>query len=421
MTGSRTPTRPTVDPDIPQVVGKAGAEGQALTAIKQILDVGLTKNGASPYDGFVRVRDLVALGLAQVDMSGSRGRITGGGSIPGGSGEPNPFLQPPNPGGNPRPTTFTGIRTTGLWNGIRIFWNYPSVTSTGAALEYAGVEVYAAQELDGQIPSFAQAVSVGTVSGATNFFTHDLGPAGFGETWWYWLRWLYITNSQFPIPYSQFTPGEDSQGVRGRSDPSPSELVDALVGQVTDDLLELGLGNRIARGDFVTAGVPVSLNARLLVADATGQAAIAQVAAVRGSLQTVLTGTYSVRTDLNGYVTGFGFTASVGVDDLNPFLPGDQLFDSAFIIRANRFAIQVPNEPGAPPEFAGGRIPFIVGQIVNPYWVPPDDDPAAEPTVANGGIIDAVGIDGTLAVKGTIHADALKAGTIAARHIDAFS
>ena len=419
MTDPRYPTRRTIDPDLPLVHGKAGAEGDLLRGTKQVLDTMLGRSG-DPQDAVVRVRDLVNLGVASFDPSGGANGTAGAGPRGGGPGG-NPFLQPPRPGTNPRPTVFTGLRTIGLWNGIRIYWDYPPLPPSGAALEYAGVEVYGAEQVTGgPVPTFANAAPIGSVSGAVNFFTHDLGPTGFGKVWYYWLRWLYLTSTQFPIPFSQFTPGESAPGLRGQSDPSPAQLVQALVGQIQADSLNLGLADRIAAGTFSTANVPTTVNGRLLVLNGQVNGAIAEVAALRQA-GNILTGTYSMRVDLNGYVTGFGLVARYSPGgDLNPILPGDQQYESAFIIRANRFAIEVPTEPGAPPS-QGPRYPFVVGQIINPDWQPPADAPDTEPTIANGGLIDAVGITGRLAVRGTIHGDAISAGTIKARHIDAAS
>lgn len=421
MTDPRYPTRRTVDPDIPLVHGKQGTEGDALRNTKQVLDTMLGRGGGDPRDQVVRVRDLVALGLAAVNTSPAiRGGLGGAGG-PGGPTVGTPFLQPPRPGTNPRPTIFTNLRTTGLWNGIRIYWDYPPRPPSGAALEYAGVEVYGAEKTGAAIPTFANAGPIGSSSGAVNFFTHDLGPTGFAKTWYYWLRWLYITSSQFPIAFSQFTPGQDAPGLRGQSDVSPAQLVQALTNQIRQDSLTLGLANGIARGEIETAATQGigTLSSRILAANVAGNSAIQQLASLRGQVGSVLSGSYSVRADLNGFVTGFGFTASYNpTGDLNPILPGNQTADSAFIIRANRFAIEVPAEPDLP---GTSRYPFTVGQIINPDWLPPVDMPDLLPTIANGGLVDGVGINGRLAVRGTIHADVISAGTIRARHIDPIS
>lgn len=84
---------------------------------------------------------------------------------------------------------------------------------------------------------------------------------------------------------------------------------------------------------------------------------------------------YYLKTDVNGYVAGFGLYNS-GVD-------------SSFIISADKFAVV---KPGANPNQAGA-VPFVVGNVNN---------------------VSTVGINGNLIVDGTIVAKAIAANVITA-------
>lgn len=88
-------------------------------------------------------------------------------------------------------------------------------------------------------------------------------------------------------------------------------------------------------------------------------AAIQQEAQARADADGNLSAKWSVKTDVNGYVSGFGL-----LSEANNAAPR-----SDFIVRADRFSIGSPSGPGIAP-----RVPFIVlttPQYVNGYYVPP--------------------------------------------------
>lgn len=87
-------------------------------------------------------------------------------------------------------------------------------------------------------------------------------------------------------------------------------------------------------------------------------AALAIEAETRANADGALFGQYTVKVDINGYVSGFGLASTA--NNSTPF--------SEFIVRADRFAISSPSGPGVPT-----RIPFIVvttPTVVNGYTVP---------------------------------------------------
>lgn len=395
--------RETLFPAIPDVPGKTGSEASFTRSVKETLDIGIGRIG-DPLDRFARVRDLVGLGIAELAPGGAGAAGAGlrprPGTAPGGG---FPGVVPP--GSIVRPGIINNIRTRAVWNGIGITFDWPYPPAGGLFQEWAGVEVWGAfwgDSPDGIAmptsprPSFNQAQLVGST--ATNYFLHDLGPDGFAKVWVYWLRFIYIVRPGLPQQYGPFTPLETQPGVVGISAPSPAALVRALQERVTADLLALGLRDTIALGDLQSAATQGigSINSRVLAVGAQATSGIQQVAALREGVQGALSGSYSVRVQLGGpngqtpYVAGFGLIATRTDDPLNPLAP--PTFDSSFIVLANRFSVIAPGGTGDP------RIPFIVD-------------------AANG----LVGIDGSLVVRGTIIGDAIQAGTIGAREVNAQS
>lgn len=401
-------SRRTKVPDIPL------SKDAILVAVKEAIDVAFRRRG-DPLDGFVSFRDLKDSGVAKVLVGG--GVNSGSGSRPRDGDGGGIFLEPSPPGTNPPPSGHTNIRTRSIWDGIQIQWDWPS-----GFVEYAYTEVYAAKQLTTARPSFAEAVLVGTAPG--NFFNHI--NLGLGVTWFYWLRYIGYPQANDPNGAPQrslYTPSEAGPGVRGTTAADPAYVLGVLEGQITADLLALGLSDRIDLVDFyyneagqkvqvpevdifdangnVIPGAPRVLNLRnqvlAAVRDPNGefQVAIAETARIARLDADTIAASYGVRIDLGGYVAGFGLLATRS-SPTDPLETTD-LFGSAFIVRANRFAVVYPDLPNAPPN-PNPIIPFIVGMVDG---------------------VSTVGINGALVVDGTITARHIQAGTIGANEINA--
>lgn len=407
-----TKTRETVIPDIPDL-RKSGDEGTFYRAVKEALDVALRRRGDG-LDGFVRFRDLRDGGIANVNMVG--GRVSTGGR-PGsdGGGGGGGFLTPTPPGTRPPPTGHVNVRTKSVWDGIMIQWDWPP-----GLIEYAYTEVWAAKLVGGVVPTFTQATLVGTAQG--NLFVHT--NLGLGAVWYYWLRYVGFVPPNNPSgqpPMSLFTPSEAGPGVRGETAADPTYVLDVLEGQIAEDQLDIGLSDRIDLVDYYYDGngnkVPVpavdildddgnptgqttqAVHNRVLAAirdvNSDFQAAIAQEASIRARDDGVIIGTYGVKIDIGGYVSGFGLVARRRPG--GTLEDGGPLYESGFIVRADKFAVVRPRQPGEP-DTLPETVPFIVG-------------------VVNG--VSTVGINGQLVVDGTITARHIQANTIGAREINA--
>ncbi len=410
-------TRATKIPNIPSI-RKPGEEGAFLDAVKEQLDIAHRRRG-DPLDGFVRYRDLRDGGLASVNFGGGTiGSLSGGG---GGGGNGGIFLTPTPPGTNPPPTGHVNVRTRSVWDGIMIQWDWPP-----GNIEYAFTEIWAAKLITppGTVPAFTQATLVGSAPG--NLFVHT--NLGLGAVWYYWLRYVGFrppNNPTAPAPMSLYTPSNTGSGVRGETAVDPTYVLAVLSGQIAEDQLAIGLGNRIDLVDYyydetgTKIPVPVvdildengdptgqttnAVQNRVLIAlrDASSdfQVAIAQEAAIRLRDDNSIAASYGVRIDIGGYVSGFGLVATRRANGTLGLPPDTNQFESSFIVRADRFAVVRPRQPGEPADLPEA-VPFVVGMV-------------------NG--VSTVGINGQLVVDGTITARHIQAQTIGAQEINAQS
>jgi hypothetical protein len=128
-------------------------------------------------------------------------------------------------------------------------------------------------------------------------------------------------------------------------------------------------GATYARARFVWSGVTGATvmgcrqikveRGRLPYTPYSSEASLQQEASVRASADGALQAQYTVKVDVNGYVSGFGLASTA--NNATPF--------SEFAIRADRFYIASPSGPSLPP-----IVPFVVNtttQTVNGVTVPP--------------------------------------------------
>lgn len=174
----------------------------------------------------------------------------------------------------------------------------------------------------GPLPTFGTAVLIDTFAGTVEAIAEN--PA---TEWHLWLTWVTKAGVE------STTPAGGTNGVTVTTGQDVSTLLTALTGQIAESQLLSALGSRIDLID-APAGTAGSVNAR-----------VATEASTRSSADGQLFAQYTVKVDLNGYVSGFGLASTlVGATPL-----------SSFIVRADDFAIASPSGPGISP-----ATPFIV-------------------------------------------------------------
>ena len=213
-------------------------------------------------DKAVTVRDLVDGGIIQV-----RPGWQGGTSPVGGFGpafpQPveayEPDLTPP-----PAPTNFTASAGFGL---VYLQTDSPAFTMGHG---YARTKVYGAKRAQGaQAPVFSDAVLVYEFTGTIGAMPSD--PA---TTWHLWAKWRTKDG------VDSAAPAGGTNGVVATTGQDPGVIIDALTGQITEEMLYVDLSNRINLIDG-PASLTNSVAARL-AAEATARgAAISQESTTR--------------------------------------------------------------------------------------------------------------------------------------------
>jgi hypothetical protein len=204
---------------------------------------------------------------------------------------------------------------------------------------------------------------------------------GSSATRYYWVR--FVNTEDVKGPYNA------TSGATATTGPEVTYLLSTLTGSITESQLFTDLGSRInlIDGASTLAG---SVNARVAAEAEARGAAITTEAEIRDDADSALAGQittlsstvgantaaitaevttrasetgslfaqYTVKVDVNGYVSGFGLASTA--NNATPF--------SEFAIRADRFYIASPSGPGITP-----IIPFIANtteQTVNGVTVP---------------------------------------------------
>lgn len=309
-------SRETVVPALPSVTPDNLTE--VVRAIKNGLDVREGRLG-DPMDQFVTLRELTALGLVNESEETDLGAVGGKGTIPvtngGGTGgfgpdnydEDTDLTTPPPP---------QGLTATGGYSAIYLSWygnNYRN---------HAYTEVWRSS-----VDSLASAVLVGTTIG--NLYSDEVGNE---KTFYHWVRFVSRANVKGPYNSTSGTPASTALDVVRR--------LDVLRDDILNDQFVQELGQRltitetgISRLDSVTSTQTKTIQQ---VSSVAGE----NKAAVQVLSQSVdgLSGQFSVKIDNNGHVSGFGLTSR----------PINGTPRSAFIVRADRFAIVGPNDATDP-------------------------------------------------------------------------
>lgn len=161
--------------------------------------------------------------------------------------------------------------------------------------------------------------------------------------------------------------------LRQNSDNVLVSAVNTLWGVIGNNTALAVAGSSVTVNDVTATATAFSQVQATITDPATGlyiqSAALRTEQTATASLVTGLSGQYTVKLDLNGYIAGFGISSSVSLAGVAT---------SSFIVLASRFAVVLPgNSP---------RVPFVVGQV-------------------NGQTL--VGIDGSLVVDQSIVAGAI--------------
>lgn len=299
---------------------------EVLAAIKSTLEVREGTIG-DPLDQLVTMRELVALNLGETGVAGAT--TQSGTTLPIG-----PVLVAPSNGYNPA-TDFTtpaqpsSLRASGGFSAVYLEWD-------GAAFKNPGyTEIWRSQ-----YDVLGGAVMVGTT--VANVYAD---PVNENTTYYYWIRFVSVAGIVGPYNSTSGTPATTALNV--------TALLPALQAEITKSALFTELGTRIS---VTETGIST-----LQQTTATSAQQITTLSSVVGKNQSAiqiqakvsdgLSAQYTVKIDVNGHVSGFGLASSA--------VNGTPT--SAFIVRADRFAITGANDSSDPlGTLNPTNVPFVV-------------------------------------------------------------
>jgi hypothetical protein len=279
------------------------------------------------------------------------------------------------------PPVPTGLEITAAFNGFWIKWD-PSPA--------ADISRYEVVESESPTPAPSASTAPTFTSASPLFFRGSLPN---GATRYYWIR---------AVDYSE-NASDWSARISATTVTDPGELLDLLQGSITESQLFADLGSRI---DLIDAPASTVGSIKWQIAAAKGEAiaAVQQEALVRADETGDLFGQYTVKIDLNGYISGFGLASQAPVDGTP---------SSSFIVRADSFSVA---GTGASP-----TVPFIIrtsGTTIGGQYVPPGTY-IRDAMIQNGTISDAKIANATItdAKIASLSAAKLTAGTALANSI----
>ena len=293
---------------------------QVVEALKNTLDVREGRIG-DQLDKGVTFRDLVGLGLAQdknqevVQQSFTTNQITN--NLPVYSMnynfeqayDPTTDLTPP-----PQANELFAEKTI---NTIFLSWNIPSYRNHSIS------QVWRSEN-----DNIGDAILIG--QSTTNQFVDNVVP---DIEFYYWIR--LVSEADIQGAYSL-------EPVSATAELDPKFIISAIEGEIGNSSLNVELGNRINQLETDTQ--------KILQQDLGST--IAQETVIREQVEGGLLSQYTVKIDDNGAVSGFGL-ASQNVDGS---------VESAFIVRADRFAVVQPTSTSTTltDTPASASIPFTV-------------------------------------------------------------
>lgn len=373
-------TRETLVPAIPDI--RDDNIKEVLSAIKATLEVREGHLG-DPLDQLATMRDLVALNVAD---TGGAGAVTNAGvRLPVG-----PILIAPNDGYNPAtdfttPPQPTGLRASGGFTNVYLEWD-------GAPYRNHGyTEIWRSQ-----VDVLGSAVLIGTTIASVY-----ADPANGNTTYYYWIRFVSSAGVVGPYNSTSGTPvttaidvaaiypaladeirnsqlfidlGTRVGSVETQSSLSSDEIAFLKESRAQFDAMIAKNGSAILTTQKITAtqatqitqlgtrvGTSESNITQLFTTTANQATSITQLSSTVGgnttSIQTLtqttngLSGQYTVKIDNNGHVSGFGLASTTTTSGPT----------SAFIVRADRFAITGPNDSTDPlGTLTPTNVPFVV-------------------------------------------------------------
>lgn len=320
-------SRETKVPSIPEV--RADNAVEVLRAIKSTLEVREGRNG-NPLDQGATLRDLIALGIAKEGKDGAV--TTYNGTVlpvipvfpPVTEYDPSTdYTTPPQP---------TNLRADGGFTNVFLQWD-------GAPYQnHAYTEIWR-----GTTDNLGSAVLVGTT--AASVYADAAEP---NTTYYYWIRFVSVANVIGPYNMTSGTVAQTALDV--------SAAISAISQNILSSQLFSDLSQRIANAEagistLNTSSSSASSSITTLLSRVDQNSAALQIAA---RVTDGLSSQYTVKADVNGYVTGYGFAAQAV----------DGKVKSSFIFRGDRFAIG----PSAPPVWSaattyakGDTVTYITG------------------------------------------------------------
>jgi hypothetical protein len=350
-------TRETTVPAIPDV--RDDNVKEVLSAIKATLEVREGHLG-DPLDQLVTMRDLLALNVGETGVAGAR--TNAGVVLPLG-----PILLPPVDGYNPS-TDFTtpaqpsGLRASGGFTNIYLEWD-------GAPYRNHGYTEIWRSQLD----VLGSAVLIGTT--VANVYAD---AANANTTYFYWIRFVSEANITGPYNSTSGTPATTAIDV--------TSALSAITNDIASSQLFVDLGTRIAATE---TGITT-----LQQITATSAQQVTTLSSVVGKNQSSieiaakvtdgLSAQYTVKIDVNGHVSGFGLASSSATGTPT----------SAFIVRADRFAITGANSTTDPlgtlnptsVPFVVLTTPTVIGGVTYPAGVWMKSAFIADATITNAQI-----------------------------------
>lgn len=383
-------------PSIPNVPRTDDARvNQFLSAIKQTLETWNGERGDA-LDSSVTWRGLVENGFARVDKT-----ATGGGLVPAwlqntGSGTNQPIMTVP-----PAPT---GLTIDGAFANIILSWDDPPYVN------HSYTEVWRSN-----VNNLGTAVLIGMAAGS--IYVDNVG--GNAE-YYYWIKFVSTTNVKGPF--------NATEGTVGKTSLDPAFLLQTLTGQLQQSQLNNELSTKIDLVGTNAADI-IAINDISTTSESASARAVAQVqarldsgdyAAVKvesSATATALGGVqakYAVKTDVNGYVSGFGLISTA--NNATPF--------SQFIFKADQFGFGAPGVSSAFP-FVVQTTPTTVNGVDVPVGAYIDAAYIKNGSITNAKIGTAAidnakiaNLDAGKITTGYISADRINANSVTADKID---
>jgi hypothetical protein len=267
-----------------------------LTALKEAVEVRLGRRG-DPLEEAVTKRELVDSGIARLS-SPYRNTLQ-----PVTVSPEEARILPPVP---------IGFVAEGVFGGVHLTWENP----------FQAYNVHAYTEVwRGESNDPTQRVLINSSRGATFF---DRIPDDDAGDYWYWVRFVSEYNREGP--FSQPTVAHKQEDVR--------ELMGQLSGQIDKSSLSqaflaeyTGVAETVAQHSQTLEQQGASITQQALLIKQQGETNNAQGEAITG-----LSAQYTLRLNVNGYVSGFGAYNNGSVSD--------------FAVVADNFWIAAPNSTG---------------------------------------------------------------------------